>query len=146
MSCVVQVKVGSTIEVELEYRAELTLEELRTKVEYECGVERSKQQLIYKGRKLQGVAFPDGLTFAELEPKPPAKMLLMLLGGVDLKVRKTLDDVEKALGPSPPEGVVLDALTLTEFSEKLDSLGCIGKQRERRRKLLEDIALREKKS
>ena len=57
-----QIKVGSKVELEISpYNPSMTLSELRDMIEEKVFVEKSKQSLIYKGKKLVGMAFPDNL-------------------------------------------------------------------------------------
>ena len=163
----IQVKAGAEVVDLLDWEAgagsDLSLGALKDLIGDRTGIVREKLTVLCKGRKLNGVAFPDDLPLAEalgsaLRTKPGAApvacLLLQVLGPKDeAKVALATLEAEVAAASAGPDafsqaqfgaGKPLDATTFGEWSVKLDSLENLGEaDRARRRALLNAIALLE---
>lgn len=121
-----------------------TLGEVRTQLERNFLVEAGKQQLIYKGRKLNGIAFPADLALREVVKSPTeleGGAILMQLLGPQHPTLLALHEVEVALEQGRSG---LDQVALIDMCTKLDSLDVDEGTRPRRKALLARIAEMEK--
>ncbi|CAD7942060.1 unnamed protein product [Amoebophrya sp. A120] len=191
----VEVKHGSKVAFDFRWSESLTIGDLRRFTAEECGVELDKLSLIYKGKKLQGIAFPSDTRLGDVEQKPPqpgktlviqamgsrdtrsggnalrdiATQVASLYGSLRSKTEaasKLLPEVDLGgLLPAAPEAMqglrrgaggssagekeqepqlVLDMLTITSFSTRLDSLDELSDaQRQVRRQVLKMLELLE---
>jgi len=157
------IKHSGTIVLDLPYSPLQQLGEIKELVSQKCCLDRGKMNLICKGRKLNGIAFPDDLIMKEAlgknAPNAPSDnignnttglsesaniVLLQALGPKD-PIQESFMVIENDLGKAErgeelDGGKPVDAVTYGEWSEKLDSLQDLNEiDRERRRGLLKRI-------
>lgn len=134
----VQVKYGKDT-TPISVPAPYDLRSLRLKIEDELSVPQAQQKLISSGKQLQGVAFPDDTRVADCV-KSDGVIMLMAPPGASKKEEVDACEAmceEVFSGKTKDRRVVEDILT--KACEKLDSLSLVGKQRMRRKLLVERI-------
>eukprot|EP00397_Hematodinium_sp_SG-2012_P062795 GEMP01085448.1.p1 GENE.GEMP01085448.1~~GEMP01085448.1.p1 ORF type:complete len:153 (+),score=38.14 GEMP01085448.1:211-669(+) len=115
------------------------LRSLRDQIEEDLSIPKAKQKLIAGGKQLHGVAFADD---TRIQDCIKADGVIMLMAPADASGETAIDACEESCaevfsGQCTDPRVVEDLLT--KACMKLDSLDLVGKQRTRRKLLLERI-------
>lgn len=127
----------------------LSLGALKTCIARHFRVDFEKLSLICKGRKLQGLAFPDEILLKEAlseSIKQNSIVTIQAFGPKDA-AWKVLELIEGEIKSVELSGTELDSTICGEWCEKLDNLGSLqGETRDVRKELLGRIETLEKKT
>ncbi len=160
MPYTLQVKSGSQkVDIPLPVAGGDSLGGLKSHLAAKFALDKSKMNVLFKGRKLNGIAFPDDLPLGEAfgfkgdGSDGDTTLQLQVLGPKDpvlgalVDVEQQVSTAEEAIGRGEDfKSAGVDVVSLNEWSEKLDAItGLDDAARERRRSILKRIEALEEK-